>query len=74
MSLLNLRCNLLGVVMSAMTMPTAWRLNELMARHDVSGKDLAGELGVSENAITNLRKAKKMPRIDGDRLDKIAAA
>ena len=61
--------------MSAMaTMPTVWRLNELMARHRISGKALADELEISANAVSSLRKAETMPRIDGARLDEIAAA
>jgi putative transcriptional regulator len=55
-------------------MPTKWRLNELMARHRVSGKDLAKKLGISQNAVYALKNAEKMPRIDGDRLDEIAEA
>lgn len=60
--------------MSAALMPTLWRLNELMARHRVSGKDLAAELGISENSMSALRKSPTMPRINGKRLDEIAAA
>lgn len=60
--------------MSAALMPTLWRLNELMARHRVSGKDLANELGISENSVSALRKSQTMPRINGERLDEIAAA
>ena len=60
--------------MGTATMPTAWRLNELMAKHRVKGVDLAQELGISTNSVASLRKHKRMPRIDGDRLDKIAAA
>lgn len=57
----------------ATLLSTRWRLSELMSRHEVSGKDLADYLGISYNAMSALRKAKKMPRIDGDRLDQIAA-
>jgi putative transcriptional regulator len=60
--------------MSAGLMPTMWRLNELMARHRVSGKALADELGISTNAVSALRTAETMPKINGDRLDQIAAA
>lgn len=56
------------------TVPTAWRLNELMARHRVSGTELAAELGISNNAVYALCKHDKMPRINGSRLDEIAAA
>lgn len=60
--------------MSAVLMPTMWRLNELMARHRVSGKELADEIGISANAVSALRKAETMPKINGERLDQIAAA
>lgn len=60
--------------MGVATMPTMWRLNELMARHRVSGKDLADELGISTNAVSALRKSETMPRINGERLDAIASA
>ena len=56
------------------TMPTVWRVNELMARHRITGKDLARELDISANAMSRLRNAETMPRIDGARLDEIAAA
>jgi putative transcriptional regulator len=60
--------------MNAVTVPTRWRLNELMARHRVTGADMAKELGISTNAMSALRRAAKMPKINGDRLDEIAAA
>jgi putative transcriptional regulator len=63
-----------GVVINRGSMPTKWRLNELMARHRVSGKDLAKALKISPNAVYALKGSDKMPRIDGDRLDEIAAA
>lgn len=56
------------------TMPTRWRLNELMARHRVSGAALAKELGLSANAISALRNAETLPQIGGERLDQIADA
>jgi len=55
-------------------MPTAWRLNELMARHRVTGKDLADALGISTNAVSSLRNSETMPKINGERLDAIAEA
>jgi putative transcriptional regulator len=51
-----------------------WRLSEVMARHRVAAKDLAKLLGVSNNAISNLRNADVMPRIDGTRLEQICVA
>lgn len=46
-----------------------WRLNEVMARYRIKGSDLAGLLQLSDNAISNLRNAETMPRIDGKRLN-----
>ena len=60
--------------MSVFTMPTRWRLGELMARYRITGKAMAKELGVSDNAVSALKRAKTMPRIDGKRLDEIAKA
>ncbi|BAZ37554.1 hypothetical protein NIES4101_34770 [Calothrix sp. NIES-4101] len=48
-----------------------WKLNEVMARHRVKGKDLAEYLGVSANAISGLRKAETMPEIGGQRWEHI---
>jgi len=45
-----------------------WKLSEVMARHRVPAKDLATFLGVSNNALSSLRTAETMPRIDGKRL------
>ncbi|MBW4670187.1 MAG: helix-turn-helix transcriptional regulator [Cyanomargarita calcarea GSE-NOS-MK-12-04C] len=42
-----------------------WRLKEIMARHNIKGKDLAQKLDISANAMSSLRKAKTMPRLDG---------
>lgn len=60
--------------MSVAAVPTGWRLNELMARHRVSGAELAEKLGISENSVSSLRRAERMPKINGERLDAIAAA
>ncbi len=46
-----------------------WRLNEVMARHRVLAKDLAEYLKISPTAVSGLRKAEVMPRIDGYRLE-----
>lgn len=73
MFVLALYCKLKSVFRMVALLPTRWRLNELMARHKVSGKELAEYLEVSGNAVSALRNADKMPRIDGDRLDQIAA-
>ena len=60
--------------MSLVMMPTGWRLNELMARHRVTGKELSEELKISTNAVSSLRNSTTMPKINGERLDEIAAA
>lgn len=41
-----------------------------MEREGIQAKDLAQEIGVTANAMTNLRKS-KMPRIDGKRLNSL---
>lgn len=51
-----------------------WRLSEVMARYRIKGSDLAERLEISDNAISNLKSAKTMPRIDGDRLNALCNA
>jgi DNA-binding Xre family transcriptional regulator len=51
-----------------------WRLNEVMARYRIKGSDLAERLKISNNAISKLKNAKTMPRIDGDRLNTLCNA
>ena len=46
-----------------------WRLNEVMARYRIKGNDLAAYLGVSGNAISNLKNARTMPRLTGEKLN-----
>lgn len=46
-----------------------WRLGEVMARYRIKGGDLAAYMGVSDNAISNLKNAKTMPRLTGDKLN-----
>ncbi|MDV2997679.1 MAG: hypothetical protein N4J56_007384 [Chroococcidiopsis sp. SAG 2025] len=46
-----------------------WKLKEVMARYDIKGVDLAVELDISTNAVSGLRRAKTMPRLDGVQLD-----
>jgi DNA-binding Xre family transcriptional regulator len=48
-----------------------WHLNEVMARHRIKVKDLAHYLGVNSNAVSNLKHARTMPRLDGQRLNQI---
>ena len=51
-----------------------WRLNEIMARHRVLAKQLAIDMNTSDNAISNLRRAESMPRIDGKKFDRLCAS
>ena len=51
-----------------------WRLREVMARYHIKGVDLANQLGVSGNSISNLRNSKTMPRIDGESLNNLCNA
>lgn len=50
-----------------------WRLPELMQRHKIKGKDLALAMSVSQNTVSNLKKA-TMPRLDVGSLDKLMSA
>jgi len=51
-----------------------WRLREVMARYNIKAIDLAQEMGISANAVSNLRKGNTMPRLDGDSLNKLCNA
>lgn len=48
-----------------------WHLREVMARYRIKGVDLAEEMGMSTNSISNLRKADSLPRIDGHTLNSL---
>jgi len=48
-----------------------WRLKEVMARHNIKAIDLAKAMEVDTNTISNLRVAKTMPKINGDRLNEL---
>ncbi|BAS59907.1 hypothetical protein NIES2135_20640 [Leptolyngbya boryana NIES-2135] len=54
--------------------PTKWKLAEVLARHKIKNKELAERLGVRPNTISDLKRADSMPRIDGKKLDELAAA
>ncbi|MFG6094384.1 XRE family transcriptional regulator [Leptolyngbyaceae cyanobacterium CCMR0082] len=45
-----------------------WRLRDVMDREGIQAKALAQEIGVTANAMTNLRGS-EMPRINGERLN-----
>lgn len=51
-----------------------WRLSEVMARHRVKGVDLAERLQMTPTAVSKLKNAKTMPRIDGDKLNALCNA
>ena len=51
-----------------------WRLREVMARYKIKAIDLAKELGMSANSISNLRNSDTMPRIDGYSLNNLCNA
>lgn len=51
-----------------------WRLKEVMARYDITGVDLARELGVRDATVSNLKTAKTMPRVDGYRIEDLLKA
>ena len=51
-----------------------WRLKEVMARYDITGIALAQEMGVRESTISNLRTARTLPRIDGNRVYQLCQA
>ncbi|MBD2512642.1 MULTISPECIES: helix-turn-helix domain-containing protein [Nostoc] len=48
-----------------------WKLKEVMARHNIKARDLAAEMGVSANSVSNLRNARTMPRLDGEILNNL---
>lgn len=45
-----------------------WRLNEIMARYFIRVDYLADKVGISPQALSNLKNREDMPRIDGNRL------
>lgn len=49
-------------------MPIAWRLRSLMADHDIKGIDLAELMGVSDEAVSRMRRRDDMPAIGGEAL------
>ncbi|MBD2213073.1 helix-turn-helix transcriptional regulator [Nostoc linckia FACHB-104] len=51
-----------------------WRLREIMARYNIKSVDLAKQLNISANAVSSLRKAKTMPRLDGNALNNLCNA
>ena len=51
-----------------------WRLREVMARYRIKAIDLAKEIGVSPNSVSNLRNSESMPRLDGSSLNNLCNA
>jgi DNA-binding Xre family transcriptional regulator len=50
-----------------------WHLREVMRKYRIQPGELAQVMGMSRNAITNLRQP-TMPRIDGQRLNQLLVA
>jgi len=48
-----------------------WRLREIMARYRIKAIDLAEDMQVSANSVSNLRNSESMPRLDGSTLSKL---
>lgn len=46
-----------------------WRLAEVMARVQMTNRELAKVLGTHETSVSRLKTANTMPRIDGDKLE-----
>jgi DNA-binding Xre family transcriptional regulator len=51
-----------------------WRLREVMARYNIKAIDLAKQMKLSANAVSNLRQSKTMPRMDGGSLNNLCNA
>ena len=51
-----------------------WKLNELMARHRISNKDLAESLGRHETSVSRMRTSDEMPRFNGESLNALCDA
>ncbi|MGL5807519.1 MAG: helix-turn-helix domain-containing protein [Xenococcaceae cyanobacterium] len=51
-----------------------WRLKEVMARHNIKGYLLAKEMEIRAESVSYLRSAKKMPKLDSDRIEKLCRA
>jgi DNA-binding Xre family transcriptional regulator len=45
-----------------------------MARYSIKAVDLAKEMGISTNSVSNLRRGNTMPRLDGDSLNNLCNA
>lgn len=51
-----------------------WRLGEVMARYRIKGIELAQVMEISNNAVSNYRKATTMPQINGERFNALLNA
>lgn len=51
-----------------------WKLNEVMARYKITGVDLAKELGIRVESVSNLRNSETIPRIGGERIQDLCQA
>ncbi len=48
-----------------------WKLNQVMAQKRITGKQLAEALNTHVNTVYRLRRADRMPSVDGELLDKL---
>lgn len=51
-----------------------WKLREIMARYNITGVALAEEMNITPVAMSNMRRGDKMPRLDGERIEKLTTA
>lgn len=51
-----------------------WKLREIMARYNITGVALAKELNLTTVAVSNMRQSDTIPRVDGERIEKLTKA
>jgi DNA-binding Xre family transcriptional regulator len=64
---------MLKVLSSQKTM-IRWCLSEVMARYDITGVQLAKKMGITDTAVSRMKKRKSMPALGSDRLAKLCDA
>ena len=60
--------------MTVVSVTIRWKLNEIMARYRITGVDLAKELGIRVESVSNLRNSETIPRIGGERIQDLCQA
>ena len=50
-----------------------WKLNEVMARYRLTNDQLGKQMDRHVTSVSRLRAARKMPRMNGDDLDKLCS-